>query len=300
MRKRFVWFGVLYSMLFVLTGRPVLGQADDREQDKAAIRKNAQAFVEAFHQGDAKAVAAFWAPDGEYTGLMGRQVKGREAIEKEFAALFAENKGLKVRIDSKSLRFVTPDVAIEEGTTAVFPAEGAPPSRAHYNIVHVKKDGQWMLGSVRETAFTPPNNYENLRGLEWAIGDWEGEGEHGVTEQLSFSWTDTQNFILATFSTKNKDMSLGSATVWIGWDPTEKRIRSWMFDEAGGFGEGSWTQDGKKWVVKSASVLQDGKKMSATHVLTSDADTLTLQSKDRTIDGNSMPDTPEVKLKRVK
>jgi uncharacterized protein (TIGR02246 family) len=287
--------------LALVVGPGLAAQGNGHDEDKAAIRKNAEAFVEAFHAGNAKAVAAFWAPDGEYTVIMGHTLQGRDSIEKEFAALFGENKGLKVRIDSNSLRFVAPDVAIEEGTTAVFAAEGAPPSRAHYNIVHVKKDGKWMLGSVQDTVFVPPNNYENLRGLEWAIGDWEGEAGQGIMEQLSFSWADPQNFILATFATTSKDMSLGRATVWIGWDPIKKNVRSWLFDEAGGYGESSWSQEGQKWVIKSSAVHQDGKKASATHVLAQvDADTISLQAKDRTLDGKSLPDMPEVRLKRVK
>ena len=33
---------------------------------------------------------------------------------------------------------------------------------------------------------------------------------------------------------------------------------------------------------------------------TSDADTITLEAKDRTVDGNKLPDVKEVKLKRIK
>ena len=74
-----------------------------------------------------------------------------------------------------------------------------------------------------------------------------------------------------------------------------------MFDGTGGFGEGSWARDGKKWVAKTTHVLQDGKKMAATYILTPvDADTLTLQARDRSEDGKKLPDTKEVKMKRVK
>ena len=122
-----------------------MAQSQSDATAEAAIQKNAEAFVEAFHRGDAQALAAFWAPDGVYTDLAGRQLKGREAIAKAFTGLFAANKGLKVQIESLALRFVSPDVAIEEGTTAVFPPDGGPPSRARYTNVHVKKDGQWLL-----------------------------------------------------------------------------------------------------------------------------------------------------------
>ena len=94
---------------------------------------------------------------------------------------------------------------------------------------------------------------------------------------------------------------LTEATDWIGWGPQTKRVRSWIFDSTGGFGEGAWKQDADGWVVKTSSVLRDGKKSTATFVLKRvDADTLSLQAKDRTVDGKSIPDTKELKLKRAR
>jgi uncharacterized protein (TIGR02246 family) len=273
----------------------------DEANDKAAIQKNAEAFIEAFHKGDAKAVAAFWTKDGDYTDQTGRTFKGRDAIEKAFSEFFADNKGLKVRIESMALKFVTPDVAVEDGITEVGSPDGPPPSRARYTIVHARKDGQWQLSSVRDAAYAPPSNYEHLRDLDWTIGNWAENAETGDGEKISLSWSDNQNFILGAFTTTVKGASVGSATQWIAWDPIAKNIRSWIFDATGGFGEGAWSKDGKKWVVKSTHVLQDGKKAATTYVITSiDSDTISLLAKDRTIDGAKLPDTKEVKLKRVK
>jgi uncharacterized protein (TIGR02246 family) len=302
MRTQRLWLLALPAAMFALTARPALAEEPKgNAKEEAALQKNAEAFIEAFHKGDAKALAAFWAPDGDYTDQTGRHLKGREAIEKAFQSLFAENKGLKVRIDSHSLRFVTPEVAVEDGATDVIPADGGPPSRARYTAVHVKKDGRWLLSSVRDAPFAPPTNYEHLRGLEWAIGDWAAENDKGEAEHLSLSWTDNQSFILGSFKASVKGVSVGSATHWVGWDPQAKRVRSWIFDATGGFGEGSWTKDGDKWVIKTTSVLQDGKKATATIVVARvDDDTLSLQSKDRTVDGKEVPDSKEFKLKRVK
>jgi uncharacterized protein (TIGR02246 family) len=277
------------------------GAGPGNPEAEAAIQKQAEAFVEAFHKGDARAVAACWVADGDFIDQTGRHVKGREAIEQAFAALFAEDKGLKLRVEGTSLRFVTPDVAIEDGTTEVFPSDGGPPTKGRYSNVHVKKDGQWLLSAVRTAPFTPPGNLQNLRGLGWLVGDWAGEAEEGAVERLAAAWSDNQNFITGTFSTTVKHVPVASATHRVGWDPDAKRIRSWVFDASGGFGEGTWAQDGKKWVVKTTSVLQDGKKAAATYVLTPvDADTLTLQAKDRSEDGKPVPDSKEIRLKRVK
>src|SRR5262245_8160989 len=134
----------LLAALLLWLAVPVWGQRGESDsKDKAAVAKNAEAFVKAFGKGDAKALAGFWTPDGDFTDQEGKHLKGREAIEKAFAALFAENKGLKLHIHSHSLRFVTASVAIEDGVTAVISPDAAP-SRARYTIVHVKKDGQWF------------------------------------------------------------------------------------------------------------------------------------------------------------
>lgn len=302
MKTRLLWFLALLAMTFSLTALSGLAQQPKANpKEEAALQKNAEAFIEAFHKGDAKALAAFWAPEGDYTDQTGRHLKGREAIAKAFQGFFAEHKGLKLRIDSFSLRFVTPEVAIEDGVTEVIAPEGAPPSRARYTIVHVKKDDQWLLGSVRDTPFAPPSNYEHLRGLEWTLGDWSGEANQGEVERLSVAWSENQNFLLATFTTTAGNISVGSATQWIGWDPVAKRIRSWIFDASGGFGEGAWTQEGNQWVLKTTSVLQDGKKATTTYLVKRGAaDTLTLQLRERSVEGNRLPDSKEVKLKRVK
>jgi uncharacterized protein (TIGR02246 family) len=302
MRMRLLCFLALSVLALSLSGwRGLATQADGNAKDKAAIKKQAEAFVEAFHKGDAKAVAAFWVPDGDYIDQTGLELKGRAAIEKAFTELFAENKGMKVRIEGMSLRFVTPDVAIEDGISEVYPPGGGPPSKGHYTNIHVKKEGQWLLCSVREAPFVPPSNFRHLRGLAWTIGEWAGEAEDGWVERIAVDWADNQNFITATFSTTTKNATVGSATQRIGWDPEAKRIRSWVFDGTGGFGEGAWARDGKKWVAKTTHVLHDGRKMAATYILTPvDPDTLTLQAKDRSEDGKKLPDTKEIKLKRVK
>jgi hypothetical protein len=44
---------------------------------------------------------------------------GEREIENAFKDLLAENRGLKLRIDVNSVRFLTPDMAIADGTMSV-------------------------------------------------------------------------------------------------------------------------------------------------------------------------------------
>ncbi len=298
--------GIWCLFAFVILGSPGAGltRAEERKgnpEAEAAIGKNAELFIEAFHRGDAGALAAFWTEDGDYTDLTGKTLKGRKAIEKAFTEHFAANKGLKLRIDSLALRFVTPDVAIEDGVTTVMTPDEAPPSRARYTIVHVKKDGKWQISSVRDAAYAAPGNHEQLRGLDGLVGDWAEEKDKGETARVSYSWAEGEGFLTSSFTTTFKELAIGGGSQMIGWDPVAKQIRSWNFENGGGFGEGTWTRDGNKWIVKSTGVLRDGKKLTATNIITLvDADTLSWQAKERTVDGKAVPDSPELKLKRVK
>jgi uncharacterized protein (TIGR02246 family) len=275
-------------------------RAVDSDPQEAAITKTAEAFVEAFQKGDAEAVASFWTRDGDYVDPNGRVLKGRPAIEKDFADLFAQNKGLKLRIEVASLKFPTPDTAVEDGTTAVLAPDGTAPSRARYSNFFVKKDGQWLLASVREASYVAPSNYENLRGLEWVIGEWVDENPGNEPARVSFAWAPDQNFIVSTRTVETKEGVLDRGTQWIGWDPVTKQIRSWNFEADGGFGEGAWTKDGDKWIIKTTSVLADGSKVIATNVVSPlNADSISVQSKDQTMDGKALPDTNETKMKRA-
>jgi len=294
--------GVGLLVVALLAARAGLaGQAKGITKEEAALQKAAEAFVAAFNKGDAQAVAAHWAPDGDYIDQEGKLLKGRKAIEKAMQGFFAENKGAKLRINIGSVRLVSPTTAIEDGTTDVIPADGSVPHRARYTIVHVKQDGQWLLASVREAAYTAPNHSEHLRGLEWLIGGWADEAEKGEVAQVHFSWSDNGNFIISSFSTSIKGVPIGGGTQWIAWDPAMKRIRSWTFQSSGGFAEAVWTQDSNKWLSKTTATLPDGKKVTATNIVTRvDANTVTWQSTGRMVDGKAVPDSPAVRMKRLK
>ncbi|HEY8504264.1 MAG TPA: hypothetical protein VIL46_06750, partial [Gemmataceae bacterium] len=89
-------------------------------------------------------------------------------------------------------------------------------------------------------------------------------------------------------------------TQWIGWDAVEKKVRSWTFYSRGGFGEAVWTRDGDTWTLKVAAQTGDGRKVSATNVVTKkDDDHLTWQMTELTVDGESRPAPEPVRMKRV-
>ena len=272
-------------------------QAPDPRQEE--IAKVANSFVDAFHKGDAKAIAALWTPEADYVDDSGQVTQGREAIEKSFADLFAAQKDLKVRIDVASLRFPAENIAIEDGTNTVIAPDGSAPSHARYTNVMVKQDGKWLLSNVRESAIIDSAPSANLQPIDWVIGDWTEKGDKLPLARVSFTWGPGRNFIISDRSVQFSDESQHNGVQWIGWDPTAKSIRSWTFEPDGGFGQGTWTQDGDTWTIQSDATLADGSKVTATTIITrTNADSLTAQIKNQTANGKPIPDGTPVELIR--
>ena len=296
----------LIIKLLLLAMAPAIGsgftvRASETNPQDEAVTKTAEAFVEAFNKGDARAVSEFWTPDGDYVDEDARVLKGRKAIEGSFADLFSKNKDLKLRIEVAARKFPTPDTAIEDGNSIVSAPDGRAPSRSRYTNVLVKKDGKWLLESVREAAYAAPSNYEYLRPLDFLIGEWAGGSADGkVVGRVVFEWGPGKNFIVATRTMEHQDAVMQNGTQWIGWDPAAKQIRSWNFEGDGGFSEATWSQEGDKWVIKTNSTVVDGSKVTGVNTATVvDGDTIKIKTTDQKLDGKPLPDGEEITVKRV-
>lgn len=276
------------------------GNAENK-QDKEAIQKTIESYIEAFNKGDAKALAAHWVENGDYINAEGRQIKGRDAIQKEYEIFFANAPQPSLEITITSIYFANDNLVIEDGIREVSVAPNRPSMRIRYTLIHVKQDEKWLVQSVRDAVAFEPSNYEHLKGMEWTIGTWVDEDESGAIIQSSCMWSENRNFIIRNFSTTLGGTVLISGTQWLGWDPVKKEIRSWLFDSKGSIGEGTWTQDDKKWTIQAETKLMNGKVIKETHTITQvDADTIQWETKNRTLDGEALPDTKEVTVKRQK
>src|SRR5262245_65081390 len=108
-----VWFSLAATAFWL---SPEACRADQAE-DEAAIRKSDEAYIEAYNKQDAKALAALWSPEAVYVDPeTGDEAVGREEIEKEFAETFAGVKDAKLEIEATSIKFLSPNVAVENGT----------------------------------------------------------------------------------------------------------------------------------------------------------------------------------------
>lgn len=278
---------------------PAAPAKPDMPADEKTIRASADDFTNAFNAGDAKAIGALWANDAEYTDETGQTFLGRSAIEKEYADLFKQHQGLKMTVTVEAVRMLGNDIAVERGVARVTPP-GAAESAARYIVVHAKRDGKWTMVLGRDAPYLPASNQEYLKDIGWLVGEWTTESKSGGAK-ASFEWTPGKNFIRGTFTKAAETGAEESSTQVIGWNPRLGRIVSWNFAQRGGFGSGSWSKDGDKWIIHAESVLPDGSVGSAVNMLTPiDNNSFTWQSVRRSLDGVPLPETAAVKMVRVK
>ena len=223
---------------------------------------------------------------------------GQAAINEQFTALFKEQPELKLEVTVASVQFVSPNVAIEQGITKLLSPKSEP-EEIEYSAVNVKRDGKWLLDRVTDKSKeVAPSHYEQLKSLEWMVGNWTDETEDAVVE-LDCNWTKNKNFLTRAFKISVEGQIDFSGMQVIGWDPSTKSIRSWTFDSNGTFAEATWEQRGGRWFINNRGVLPDGSLATMINVMKPvDEKTFTWQTIERTAEGELLPNIDEILIVR--
>ena len=198
-----------------------------------------EAFVAAFNKADAKAVAALWTEDGQYSDDTGRVFAGREAIGNAYAEFFAKNPGARMRVVVDSLRLLSPDAAIRNRRAIMALKPDRPSGISSYTATHVKLDGKWLMATVRDAPGSVSSAGQNAADLEWLVGTWVAE-EHGVRTESICSWVAGKSFLERKHTTTRPDGTTASGVQLIGWNPQGGHVQSWSFTSDGGHAIGTW------------------------------------------------------------
>jgi uncharacterized protein (TIGR02246 family) len=273
-------------------------KADKREADVAAVKKLIGDFITALDKGDAKAVSAFWTADGEFINEDGKVLEGRSAIEKAYTAHLSKKLPGKLETQIESIRFPSADSAVLDITLRRKDGDELISSSTSQSFL-VREAGAWKLAVVHEWERDVTID-QKLSDLAWLIGSWSAANKDKLVE-ITYEWDANKAFIKGGFSVKEGTKVIESGTHIIGKDNLNGVLRSWSFQADGGFGGGTWTKDGKRWVVDSAGVLPDGDEMTATYIFAPlSKDAFTWQAIDRTLGGVKVPNTEPVKVTRKK
>jgi len=290
--------------LCTLVAAPAFCRADQSD-DEAAIRRSDDAYVAAYNAHDAKAVAELWSPEAVYVDPdTGEEAVGRDAIQKEFEATFKDAADSKLELDVKAIKFLSPNVAIENGIARIIRPKDEP-DESTYTALFVKHEGKWFLDRVKEDetaadAGPPTSNFEYLKELDWMIGSWvDNDDVDHTMVQTDCNWTKNKNFMTRSFAMSIDGQVNMAGMQVVGWDPIAKQIRSWVFDSDGGFSEGKWRRKGDRWLIQQTGTLPDGSKSTAVNIIKEiDKDSFTWQSVDRSLNGDLLPAVDEVLIVR--
>jgi len=255
----------------------------DAAADSASIRAAGAAYKSALEKSDGKALAVLWTPDGDIVDAAGNVMKGRESVallEPASADAAAKSKP-SFTIKDTSLRFVTPDTAVEDGTVTVVPPGGTTALEGRFTAVWVRHEGSWKLSALREARGEQVDGAATLSDLAWMVGDWtvvedaaEDSGDAPKPKvELSVRWNPTRTFLLRDMKISPPGGAAEDAiqiTQRIGWDPLSKSIHSWVFSSDGGHGEADWSQDEGSWVARTTAVLPDGSQTSSLNIYSYD------------------------------
>ncbi len=267
-------------------------------QDEIAVRKAIESYVETYNRGDASAAASHWSRQGSYLTQTGEYAKGPDKIRPALENFFAENKGIQVKVAVFDIQRQPAGRAIAKGFAAFHQPDGENEEDL-VTATLVKENGEWKFLKVEEEESSAPlASIAALGELEWLIGDWVDQDDSGSVE-TSFRWAKDYAFINGTFRVTVGDRVDLEGTQVIGWDPVAKKIRSWIFDNKAGFGEGEWSSAGNRWTVKVNSTLGTGEKASSINIYTYvDPNSFTWQSVSHEVNGELLPDIDEVTVVR--
>ncbi|MEX0793145.1 MAG: SgcJ/EcaC family oxidoreductase, partial [Pirellulaceae bacterium] len=211
------------------TSAPVIGisAADTPESptDEDRIYAVIESYVEAFNAGDAERLAEYWAEQGEYISrTTGERVRGRKAIRALFAEKFEQNQRPRLEVEVALIRFVTPDVGLEEGIATIFRGD-EDPQELTYTTVFVREEDSWKIDSIRETLHgnptpDPENSASPLHELAWLIGAWRDESEDVVLE-TECRWATNESFLVRSFRVEVEGVVDLEGTQVLGWDAAD-------------------------------------------------------------------------------
>lgn len=219
---------------------PHLTEAEDAASERA-IRAQAAALIAEYNAKHAEAFAERFLPSAEYELDTGEVITGQPAIRAYFEESFEQFPDARAQSKESKIRLISLHMAIEEGTNSIRHSADDTESECGYVAIWTFSEGRWLLASIRDlpSEDVPDTAHEHLESLGWLVGDWVDESPDALVE-ISCRWSDDENFLLQDFTVKVQGSDALSGTRRIGWDPLSHRIRAWLFDSHGGFGESFW------------------------------------------------------------
>lgn len=141
------------AFLLALSLLPAAGLA--QSNDEKDIRAIGAQIQSSWNKADARELADLFLTDGDYVSSTGRTARGRDELQKAFAAQWSGvYKGTKLSHTLTNIRFLRKDVAIADGAFEISgmrdPSGKLMPTRTGLStVIAAKKGDRWYVAGLR-------------------------------------------------------------------------------------------------------------------------------------------------------
>lgn len=278
--------------------RGLAADADGDADAEAAVRAAAVAYAEAFNAGDMEALAAQWAEQAELVEA-DAQLEGRDRIVAAIKAVRAKAPNIRMVIEVDEVSFITSGLARVSGRLGVRYRENGPMVASDFTSLRALEDGAWVL--AESLVISTPQ--ASLGDVGWMTGTWKGTTVGGEPLSIEVSQELDGLAVISRLTVGPAESPILTAIDVIQADAASGRLRSWTFDSSGSRAEGVLMSDGSSFnrVVEGIPAAGSGAGESRwVQVITPlDANRIAMQSIERSVDGQPLPDTDVIILTRA-
>ena len=288
--RRAAW---LTAMVLCVPG--FAAAADGIEAD---MRQASAAYADAYNKRDYQALAAQWTDRAELVEG-GARVAGRDAIVASIRGWLERHPQARLAVTVTTVEHVAGPVARVRGTLAFTKKPGEKPVESPFESLRVLEDGAWRIAE----SLVAPSPAAALDDLAWLVGSWQAtDATEGTTVTLTYEKAVGGHALVGRTKIVPKQGDTIEAIDLIHADRATGLVRSWLFDSTGARAEGVLSSDGTAFNRTFAGTPADGAGRTAwTQVIVPGGDgRFTLQSIDRALDGQPLPDNPPLHFKKLR
>ena len=272
------------------------GLAAAADGTEADVRKASAAYADAYNKRDYPALAAQWTERAELVEG-GARVAGRDAIVASIRGWLERHPQAKLAVTVNAVEHVAGPLVRVRGTLAFTKKPGEKPMETPFESLRVLEDGTWRIAE----SLVAPSSAAALDDLAWLVGSWQAtDAKEGTAVTLTYEKAVGGHALVGRTKIVPKQGDTIEAIDLIHADRATGLVRSWLFDSTGARAEGVFASDGTTFNRTFAGTPADGSGRTAwTQVIVPGGEgRFTLQSIDRSLDGQPLPDNPPLHFRK--
>jgi uncharacterized protein (TIGR02246 family) len=125
-----------------------------RDNDESAIRSLYQTMLDCWNRRNGAEMAAVFTDDASLVGFDGSSMEGRAEVNSMLGQIFAHHPTAAYLSIVRSVRFLTPEVAVLRAVVGMVPpgqSDLNPAINAVQTLVATKRDGRWLIAVFQNT-----------------------------------------------------------------------------------------------------------------------------------------------------